>query len=83
MSPVTTDIAISLDGFSSRPDQSREHPFGTGVDLHTWMFETPDENATEIAAVTGAGAYIMGRNMFGPRRTTRRCSCSATSHASR
>ncbi|MEV0607201.1 dihydrofolate reductase family protein [Polymorphospora rubra] len=68
MPPVTSNLAISLDGFSSRPDQSREHPFGAGVDLHTWMFETADENAAEIAAITGAGAYIMGRNMFSPDR---------------
>src|SRR6266436_1143352 len=36
--------------------------------LHWWMFEQPDANAPEIAALTSAGAYIMGRNMFGPGR---------------
>jgi dihydrofolate reductase len=32
------------------------------------MFEQSDENATEIDAICSAGAYIMGRNMFGPDR---------------
>jgi dihydrofolate reductase len=36
--------------------------------LHRWMFEQPEENAAEIEALTSAGAYIMGRNMFGPGR---------------
>ena len=34
MGRVTFDVAVSADGFSSRPDQSQEHPFGAGVDLH-------------------------------------------------
>jgi hypothetical protein len=29
------------------------------------MFEQPEANAAEIAALTSAGAYIMGHNMFG------------------
>ena len=32
------------------------------------MFEQSEENAPEIAAICSAGAYIMGRNMFGPDR---------------
>jgi dihydrofolate reductase len=32
------------------------------------MFEAAHENAPEIAAITAAGAYVMGRNMFGPDR---------------
>jgi dihydrofolate reductase len=32
------------------------------------MFEEPDENAAAIEAITASGAYIMGRNMFGPGR---------------
>lgn len=64
MGRVTYDVAVSVDGFSSRPDQSQEHPFGEGVDLHDWMFETAEENADELAAITSAGAYVMGRHMF-------------------
>jgi dihydrofolate reductase len=70
MTKVTCDMAMSLDGFAAGLNQSRENPFGEGVGdrLHRWMFEAPDENAAEIAAVTAAGAYVMGRNMFSPGR---------------
>ncbi len=68
MGRVTCDVSVSADGFSSRPDQTLEHPFGEGVDLHRWMFETPDENAAELEAILAAGAFVMGRNMFTPGR---------------
>jgi dihydrofolate reductase len=32
------------------------------------MFDTPDENRSEVDAIVNAGAFIMGRNMFGPIR---------------
>lgn len=70
MGIVTADIAVSLDGFAAGPNQSLEFPLGeNGIErLHTWMFEYADEHAEEIAAITAAGAYVMGRNMFGPVR---------------
>jgi dihydrofolate reductase len=70
MSLVTCDIAVSVDGYVAGPNQSLENPLGEGVSerLHRWMFEAAEDNAEEIAAVTSAGAYIMGRNMFGPGR---------------
>ncbi|WP_288026591.1 dihydrofolate reductase family protein [Arthrobacter sp.] len=70
MSLVSCDVAVSLDGFVAGPHQSLEHPLGVGADtrLHTWMFDQPDANAAEIAAITHAGAFVMGRNMFGPVR---------------
>jgi len=70
MSMVTCDIATSVDGYVAGPNQSFENPFGEGVDerLHRWMFEGAEDNVEEIAAVTSAGAYIMGRNMFSPGR---------------
>ena len=71
MGKVTCDMAISVDGFVAGPTQRLDAPFGDGVDdttLHGWMFEEPDANAAEIAAITDAGAFIMGRNMFGPVR---------------
>ena len=70
MSKVTCDMAMSLDGFVAGPNQSPENPFGEGVNdrLHRWMFDEPDANAEEIAALTAAGAFVMGRNMFGPGR---------------
>jgi dihydrofolate reductase len=32
------------------------------------MFDTPDENRAEVDQLAAAGAFIMGRNMFGPVR---------------
>ncbi|TDD15204.1 dihydrofolate reductase family protein [Nonomuraea diastatica] len=70
MSKVTSDMAMSLDGFVAGPDQSLENPFGEGVGerLHRWMFEEPETHAAVIEGITAAGAFIMGRNMFGPGR---------------
>ena len=66
---LTSDPGISLDGFIAGPDQDLENPLGVGgKDLHRWMFEEPEQHAAERAAITSAGAYIMGRNMFGPDR---------------
>ena len=69
MAYLTSDPGISLDGFIAGPDQSLQNPLGVGgEDLHRWMFEEPEEHAAERAAITEAGAYIMGRNMFSPGR---------------
>jgi dihydrofolate reductase len=63
-------MAMSVDGFVAGPNQRVDAPFGDGLEgrLHRWMFDQPDEHAAELAGMTGAGAYIMGRNMFGPGR---------------
>ena len=70
MSNVTADICISLDGFAVGPNQRLEKPFGDGPEerLHTWMFEEADAHAAEIARITSATAFVMGRNMFSPGR---------------
>ena len=70
MTQVYIDLAISLDGYTAGPNQRLDEPFGDGVDgrLHRWMFEAREESAAEIERVTCAGAYVMGRNMFGPGR---------------
>ena len=66
---ITSDPGISLDGFIAGPDQGLQHPLGVGGEaLHRWMFEQAEENAAETDAICSAGAYIMGRNMFGPDR---------------
>ena len=67
---VVCDISISADGYVAGPGQTADKPFGDGpVDLlHAWMFDTPDENRAEVDQITSAGAYVMGRNMFGPVR---------------
>ncbi|GAA1420623.1 dihydrofolate reductase family protein [Agrococcus citreus] len=69
MGRVTCDVGVSVDGFVAGVDQSEEHPLGLGgEDLHRWMLEAQEENAAEIAGILGHGAYIMGRNLFGPIR---------------
>jgi dihydrofolate reductase len=70
MSKVTCDMAMSVDGFVAGTDQRLDEPFGDGPRgrLHRWMFEQPEANAAAIEAITAAGAYVMGRNMFGPGR---------------
>jgi dihydrofolate reductase len=67
MPEVTADMTITLDGYASGEGQSREKPFGD-IDperLHAWQFDHAEENAEERAAITTAGAYVMGRKMFG------------------
>jgi dihydrofolate reductase len=76
-------FAISIDGCGAGPHQDLQHPLGVGgLALHEWMFGTRtfrqmhgDEGGTtgiddDFAArgVAGIGAWIMGRNMFGPIR---------------
>jgi dihydrofolate reductase len=70
VSEVVCDISVSADGYAAGPGQTLEQPFGTIEHnrLHDWMFETPSENRSEVRAITDAGAFIMGRNMFGPDR---------------
>jgi dihydrofolate reductase len=71
---VTSDLTISADGYSAGLHQTEERPFGDdggdgrGGALHSWMFDAPDENRAEAGKLTAAGAFIMGRNMFGPVR---------------
>lgn len=69
MGSVTCDAGISVDGYTAGPNQSLERPLGEGAEqLHRWMFEQPEQNAAAREAILDAGAFIMGRNMFGPVR---------------
>ena len=71
MGIVKSNLAISLDGFSSAPGQSRDEPFGVGGGrLTEWMFETdlPGREGDAMIRGTwsdGVGAFVMGRHMFG------------------
>lgn len=69
---VTSQIAVSLDGYAAGPDQSLDDPLGKGGErLHEWMFPVePGERSPEDAEIAahlleGVGAYVMGRKMFG------------------
>ena len=76
-------FTISLDGYGAGPDQSVKDPLGVGGEsLHDWVVATrawrqmhgKEGGATGIDddfAARGAksfGAWILGRNMFGPIR---------------
>src|SRR4051794_26703632 len=77
-------FTISIDGFGAGPDQSLDNPLGVGgTKLHGWAVGTQtfqqkvfgqDGGATgtddDIAArgFHNVGAWVMGRNMFGPVR---------------
>jgi dihydrofolate reductase len=77
-------FAISLDGYGAGPDQGLEHPLGRGAEtLHEAMIATRTiqrllfgkEGGTTAVddrfAARGfenVGAWILGRNMFGPVR---------------
>jgi dihydrofolate reductase len=70
MGIVTADISVTLEGYGAGPNQRLDAPFGDLDEdrLHSWMFDHADENAAEVASITAADAYIMGRNMFSPGR---------------
>jgi dihydrofolate reductase len=73
-------FAVSLDGYGAGPEQSVDEPLGKrGKELHGWFFPTKAfrsmvgaEGGTDdrfaSAAMEGFGAFILGRNMFGPIR---------------
>jgi dihydrofolate reductase len=74
MTFTTAHMSMSLDGFVAGPDQSLENPLGRGgLELHRWHLPS-DEPANPVDArwtdslMRPRGAYVMGRNMFGPVR---------------
>jgi dihydrofolate reductase len=76
-------FAVSIDGFGAGRDQSLKAPLGVdGEQLHQWFFPTrtfqtmygdgKGEEGTDDdfarRSLENLGAWIMGRNMFGPVR---------------
>jgi dihydrofolate reductase len=76
-------FATSIDGYSAGPNQDLQNPLGVhGPQLMEWFFHTrvwrqmhglPDgetgiDNDIAEQAFAGIGAWILGRNMFGPVR---------------
>ncbi|WP_144749472.1 dihydrofolate reductase family protein [Curtobacterium pusillum] len=73
MADTTCHMSISLDGFVAGPDQRRDQPLGRrGGELHTWHMPGADVGEADRTAagwlMRPRGAYVMGRNMFGPVR---------------
>jgi len=77
-------FTISLDGYGAGPNQDFNNPLGVGgTDLHQWLFPTrtiqcalfvKDSGTTGVdddfaaRGFQNVGAWILGRNMFGPIR---------------
>jgi dihydrofolate reductase len=76
-------FSLSLDGFGAGPEQSLNDPMGKrGMELHPWALRTRTfqtmfgkeggstgvDNDYAARAMSGFGAFILGRNMFGPIR---------------
>ena len=76
-------FSISLDGYGAGRDQGVQNPLGVGGEsLHEWFYDTrtfqrmmgKDGGTTGVdeafisRGMAGLGAWIMGRNMFGPVR---------------
>ena len=76
-------FAVSVDGYGAGPDQDLENPLGVrGPELMEWVFntrywrrmqgqdggETGVDNGMAERSFEGIGAWILGRNMFGPVR---------------
>jgi dihydrofolate reductase len=76
-------FSVSLDGFGAGPDQGLENPLGRGgEEMHDWLIPTrtfqrlvgKDDGTTGVdddfaaRGFDNIGAWILGRNMFGPIR---------------
>jgi len=76
-------FSISIDGYGAGPRQSLENPLGVGgMELHRWAFATRTfqrmhageggttgvDESFAARSFENVGAWILGRNMFGPVR---------------
>jgi dihydrofolate reductase len=76
-------FSVSLDGFGAGPRQDLENPLGVrGLELHAWFLKTAVfrkihhlaggsqgvDNDFAARSFENVGAWILGRNMFGPIR---------------
>jgi len=76
-------FSVSVDGYGAGPEQSLQDPLGKrGEELHRWLIATRTfklmfgqdggsegiDNDYARRSMEGFGAFILGRNMFGPVR---------------
>ena len=76
-------FSLSLDGYGAGPNQDLDNPLGVGgMALHEWAFATRTfrkmfgqeggttgiDDAFAARGFSNIGAWILGRNMFGPIR---------------
>jgi dihydrofolate reductase len=77
------NFSISLDGYGAGPDQSLDNPLGVGgMAMHGWVFPTRTfqkmmgkedgttgmDESFSARSFENVGAWVLGRNMFGPVR---------------
>ncbi len=80
---LVRSFSISIDGFGAGPGQDLDHPLGIGgPEMFDWFFhtrtwhrergeeggETSVDDDFAARGFQGIGAWILGRNMFGPVR---------------
>ncbi len=80
---IVSSFSISIDGYGAGPGQDQENPLGIGgPELFDWFFhtrtwrrmhgqtggETGVDDGVAAKGFEGIGAWILGRNMFGPVR---------------
>ena len=80
---VVRSFGVSIDGYGAGKDQDLQNPLGVrGPELMEWFFptrffqkmfgkgdgETGIDNGIAEQGFEGVGAWILGRNMFGPVR---------------
>jgi len=76
-------FSVSIDGYGAGPNQDLQHPLGVGgPEMFDWFFhtrtwqrmqgneggETGADDEIAAQGFAGFGAWILGRNMFGPIR---------------
>ena len=67
MTRVICDMSMSLDGYVTGPNDSRENPFGDGAEmLHDWIFDAATDQDRAVLHDMGDsfGAIVMGRTSF-------------------
>ena len=80
---IVRGFSLSLDGYGAGPNQSLDNPLGVnGTKLHGWAFATRTfrkmfgqeggeagiDDDFAARSMDNLGAWILGRNMFGPVR---------------
>jgi dihydrofolate reductase len=65
---VKCGISVSVDNCVAGHNMTEEHPFGDMPQnlLHHWQLDEPEKHHAEYHSLLDAGAFILGRNMFGP-----------------
>ncbi len=76
-------FSVSIDGYGAGPHQDLQNPLGVGgMEVHAWALGTRTFHAMQgktggeagvnedfaVRSFAGVGAWILGRNMFGPVR---------------